>query len=153
MSDPHRELADGLARLDERYVAAIRAFAPPNPQFERDRIIASLANKREIAYVCGFLSEGENETALILSLVRDLLAADPQAETGHLLDEAWYYLRTSIDESWQLDTAAPSAIAAIRYLEAMLGRRIERALAAGERSALAEPPDADARELLEAFRS
>ncbi len=148
MSDIREAIATGLAALDDLYVEAIRTYAPPNPQFERDRIIRSLINKREIAYVCGFLSEGENEAALIFGLIRELLDVDPNAEIGHLLHEARYYLRTSVDPEWQLEAETPALATALRYLAIVVARRIARAAQAQVEPPLAELAEPDARALL-----
>ncbi len=149
MSDIREAIVTGLAALDDLYVEAIRTYAPPNPQFERDRIIRSLVNKREIAYVCGFLSEGENEAALIFGLIRELLDIDPSAEIGHLLDEARYYLRTSVDPEWQLDAEIPTLAGALRYLTIVLARRIARAAEGRVEPPLADVAESDSRTLME----
>ncbi len=117
-------LARELAELERIYADGIRAFLPENPQFERERIIAALANKREIAFVCGLLNEGENEAALILELIAGALERDPAAPIDHMLEEMAYYLRTSIDETWQLAARPPSATAAAIYLGAALAERV-----------------------------
>jgi hypothetical protein len=117
-------LAHGLARLEGIYADGIRAFLPRNPQFERERIIAELCNKREIAFACGLLNEGENEAALILELIARVRERDPAAPVGHMIDEMGYYLRTSIDPGWQLAERPPSATAAVAYLAAALDRRV-----------------------------
>ncbi len=144
----HDVIADGLERLDDLFVEAIRAFAPPNPQFERDRIIHALHNKRDVAYVCGFLSEGENEAVLIFGLIRDVLADDRDADVDHLLDEARYYLRTSVDPAWQLETDRPTVQAAFDYLARVLERRIARIAARGTDPSPADFVEPDARRLL-----
>jgi hypothetical protein len=117
-------LARGLAELERIYAEGIRAFLPQNAQFERERIIAALANKREIAFVCGLLNEGENEAALILELIARALERDPAAPVEHMVEEMAYYLRTSIDETWQLAARPPSATAAVIYLAAALEERV-----------------------------
>jgi hypothetical protein len=144
----HESIAAGLDRLDDLFVEAIRTFAPPNPQFERDRIVRDLTNKREVAYVCGFLSEGENEAVLIFGLIRDMLAADPDAVVDHLLDEARYYLRTSVDPAWQLEPDRPAPDAAFDYLALVLARRIGRVRARPADAPSANVAEPDARRLL-----
>ncbi len=124
LPDERARLAAGLPQLDALYRDLVRAAAPPNPQFERERIIAGALNPRELAFVFGALNEGENETALLLGLVAERYAADPDAPVAHLADEAWYYVRTSIDSDWQLDAGAPSLIAALVYLYAVLCERL-----------------------------
>jgi hypothetical protein len=138
-------LREGCARLECIYTELIRAYVPENPQFEVRRIIEDLRNKREIVFVMGLLSEGENEAALILALANEGLADAPDADVGHLLDEAWYYLRTSIDPLWQLDDGAPAAGAAFAYLLEVLETRRDalarlpaRVLPPGDPSRLAE---------------
>jgi hypothetical protein len=122
-SSEAERVALGLGALESLYVELISAFLPENPQFERDRIIGALPRKREIVYICGLFSEGENEAALILELIGETLARDSNAATDHLLDEMSYYLRTSIDPDWQLERSA-SAGAAACYLFAQLDARL-----------------------------
>jgi hypothetical protein len=101
----------------------IGARLSKSPLFEVERIIETLPVKREIVFVMGLLTEGENEAALLLALANDVLAATVDADVAHLIDEAWYYLRTSIDPAWQLDDEGPSAPAALAYLgETLQGR-------------------------------
>jgi hypothetical protein len=119
-------LARELARLEEIYADGIRAFLPENSLFERERIIAEVSNKREIAFVCGLLNEGENEAALILELIARARERDPAAPVEHMVEEMAYYLRTSIDPAWQLAARPPSATAAVAYLRAVLEARVSR---------------------------
>jgi len=121
-------LRAGLPRLHELFRDLIRAAVPPNPQFERERIIVDAANPRELVFLLGLLSEGENEAALVLELAAETTRAEPTAPIAHLIDEAWYYLRTSIDEGWQLDDGDPCAGAALAYLLVVLGERRDAAL-------------------------
>ncbi len=127
----------GVAALDALYRDLIRAYAPPNPQYERERIIAQAHAPRELAFVLGLLSEGENEAALLLELTAAVLRDNPQTNVEHLVDEAWYYLRTSIDDRWQLDDGLPSAGAALTYLELILSERRDRLRAAEREQPLA----------------
>jgi hypothetical protein len=120
MSEAER-LRTGLPKLNELFRDLVRAAVPPNPQFERERIIVHLPCPRELVFLLGLLSEGENEAALLL----ELIAADAAAPIGQMLDEAWYYLRTSIDAAWQLDDGEPSAAAALADLFAVLSERLE----------------------------
>jgi hypothetical protein len=112
------------ARLEEIYADLIRASLPPNPQFERERIIVALPNRREIVFILGLLSEGENEAALLLALVAATRHAQRDAPVDHLLDEAAYYLRTSIDETWQIEERRLSARGLETYLETLLANRL-----------------------------
>lgn len=139
------QLRIGCAALESLYGELIRAYVPQNPQFEVERIIDDLPVKREIVFIMGLLSEGENEAALLLALANDVLASDPTAEVAHLIDEGWYYLRTSIDPGWQIDDGLPSATAALAYLAELLRGRLAqlaslppRVVPAGEESSRAE---------------
>lgn len=125
LPDDAARLAAGLPQLHELYRDLIRAAAPPNPQFERERIIAQAANPRELVFLFGLLSEGENEAALLLELISTVLAADAAAPVAHIADEAWYYMRTSIDPDWQLDDGAPSMSAALAYVYDVLTERLD----------------------------
>jgi len=133
-------VALGLAALESLYLELISASLPENPQFERDRIVRALPRKREIVYIFGLLSEGENEAALILELIGETLARDSQAATDHLLEEMSYYLRTSIDAEWQLERSA-SAVAAISYLFAQLEERLQEIHASPKPPTLDFVPD------------
>jgi hypothetical protein len=135
-----RTLRDGCATLERLYGVLIRAYAPENPQYEVRRIVVDLRNKREIVFVMGLLSEGENEAGLILALANDALAAAPGDDVAHLIDEAWYYLRTSIDPLWQIDDGAPSAGAGLAYLIEVLERRRAALNALPPRTLAAEDP-------------
>lgn len=123
LSDQRARLHAGLPELHELYRDCVRAAAPPNPQFERERIIAQAPNPRELVFLFGLLNEGENEAALLLELVDAVYTADPQAPVAHIADEAWYYLRTSIDAHWQHDAGEPSLAAALAYLFSVLDDR------------------------------
>ena len=126
LPDERARLRAGVPALNELFRDVVRAAAPPNPQYERERIIAQAPVPRELVFLFGLLSEGENETALLLELVNGMYAADPRAVGDHVADEAWYYLRTSIDAQWQLDTGAPNLTAALAYLEIVLCQRLDR---------------------------
>ena len=122
----HARLRAGVTELEALYRDLIRAAAPPNPQFERERIIAQAPHPRELVFVFGLTSEGENEAGLLLELIASVVAAEPGAPIAHIADEAWYYLRTSIDPEWQLDDGSPSLSAALAYLYSVLCERLER---------------------------
>lgn len=152
-ADERARLRAGLPELHELYRDIVRAAAPPNRQYERERIIAQAANPRELVFLFGLLSEGENETALLLDLIDTVAAADPQAVTDHILDEAWYYLRTSIDPAWQLDDAAPSGAAALAYLYSVLSDRLDDLRQSPPAPLRAQRPPVDAEALLRSLRS
>jgi len=133
-------LRAGLPELDELFRDLVRAAAPPNPQFERERIIVRLPCPRELVFLLGLLSEGENEAALLLELIASVSAVDAAAPIEHMLDEAWYYLRTSIDAAWQLDDGEPSAAAALAYIFAVLCERLEALRGAIPPAGAAEEP-------------
>jgi hypothetical protein len=153
MNDDIAELCARIGELHAGYRDLLRAYAPPNPAYERERIIAQLANPRELIFVLGLLSEGENEAALLLDLICTVVAADPGAPTAHLADEAWYYLRTSIDPAWQLDPEPPSMSAALQYLLMILRERLARLRAEPAPSALADDVIDGRAELLRALRA
>ncbi len=148
----HERLRAGLPQLETLYRDLVRAAAPANPQFERERIIAQAGNPRELVFLFGLLSEGENEAALLLELVDAVLAAEPRSPVAHLADEAWYYLRTSIDADWQLDAGAPSLGAALAYLFAVLTRRLEQLRLAPPPVTLTASGEPEAARLLCALR-
>ncbi|HTJ27700.1 MAG TPA: hypothetical protein VMA36_16205 [Candidatus Limnocylindria bacterium] len=140
-------LREGCVQLERLYAELIRAYVPENPQYEVRRIVEDLHNKREIVYVMGLLSEGENEAALILALADAMLAQTPESEVSHLVDEAWYYLRTSIDPLWQLDDGTPSAGAALTYLREVLEARRDALALLPPRALPPDDPGRSARRL------
>ncbi len=153
LPSPSARLQWGLPELDALYRELIRAAVPANPQFERERIIAQAPYPRELVFLLGLLSEGENEAALLLELIARANAAQPGEPLGHLLDEAWYYLRTSIDTGWQLDDGEPSASAALAYLAGVLSQRLERLRASIPPPALAARQESGQADLLRSLRA
>jgi hypothetical protein len=129
-------LRAGLPELAGLFRDLIRAAVPPNPQFERERIIVQTHCPRELVFLLGSLSEGENEAALLLELVDSVTMAEPASPVGHMVDEAWYYLRTSIDTQWRLDEGEPSAAAALAYLFVVLTERLDGLQAGTGRAAV-----------------
>ncbi len=92
------------------------------------------------------LSEGENEAALIAGLAFAAITRDPTFDIAHLIREAWYYLRTSIDPEWQFDDPPATFGPALRYIGALVQQRV-----AAHVAPLALPsdaPDAGARRSL-----
>lgn len=145
-------LRTGLPQLHALFRDLIRAAVPPNPQFERERIIADAPNPRELVFLLGLLSEGENEAALLLELAAAVLRDEPGAPIAHIIDEAWYYLRTSIDDGWQLDDGRPCASAALAYLYAISSERLAELRRAELAPGLAARARPDRERLLRALR-
>jgi hypothetical protein len=117
---------DGLERLFDAALAA----ALPNPvALIFSDLPLAYQGKRDLVFALGMLDEGENECALIAGFIRDRLAAQPGADVSHLEREAWYYLRTSIDPTWQFDDGAASLPAALAYLARVLAERTATAAA------------------------
>jgi hypothetical protein len=94
--------------------------------------------KRDLVFALGLLNEGENECALIAGFIRDRVRESARADVAHLEREAWYYLRTSIDATWQFDDGEPSLPAALDYLAHALRARTAAARRAPRPPA--EPP-------------
>jgi hypothetical protein len=103
--------------------------------------------KRDLVFALGLLNEGENECALIAGFIRDRLRADRGADVAHMEREAWYYLRTSIDATWQFDTGDPSMPAAITFLMRRLAERTAIA-AVRVKPLLADESDPERRAIL-----
>ena len=61
---------------------------------------------------------------------------------SHILEEGWYYLRTSTDLGWQLDDQPVPVRAMFAYLDTVLRSRLERLERAVPREFRAsEPPE------------
>jgi hypothetical protein len=136
-----------LATLERRLEELERCFddaldaALPNPvALIFSDLPLAYQGKRDLVFAMDLLNEGENECALIACFARDRLRDDPDIGITHLEREAWYYLRTSIDATWQFDDGEPSLPAALAYLAIVLRERPP----AGERAALLGHLRADA---------
>jgi hypothetical protein len=129
------ELAGGLAELERQFGAALDAALPNPAALIFSDLPLGFQGKRDLVFALGLLEEGENEAALIAGLTGDRLRAEPSADVAHLIREAWYYLRTSIDPGWQFDDGAPSLPALLAYLTLVLRERPRR-MPAAERAAL-----------------
>jgi hypothetical protein len=130
----------GLEELERCFDDAL-AIALPNPvALIFSDLPLAYQGKRDLVFAMDLLNEGENECALIAGFVRDRLRDDPGADVAHMTREAWYYLRTSIDPTWQFDDGEPSLPAALAYLAIMLRARPP----AGERAALLRSLRSDA---------
>lgn len=143
----------GLDELDGLFAAALSAAVPNPAAFTFSELPLGFHGLRDLLFALGVLNEGENEAALIVGLARERLRHAPDAEVGHLAKEAWYYLRTSIDPTWQLDPEPPSIPAILAYLATVLGERIA-ALTATPPPGFTDPtPTAERRTLLQRLRT
>jgi hypothetical protein len=142
----------GLDELERLFGDALDATIPNPVALIFSDLPLAYQGKRDLVFAMGLLNEGENECALIAGFIRDRVRADAQADVSHLVREAWYYLRTSIDPTWQFDDGAPSLPAALDYLAYVLRERI--AAARNRPKAPDEPaPLAGAMEFLERLRT
>jgi hypothetical protein len=117
-------LGGELAALERIFDDALEA-AMPNPVALRfTDLDLGYQGKRDLVFGLALLEEGENEAALIAGLAHDALARDPAFDVAHLLREAWYYLRTSIDPQWQFDDPPDSFGPALAYIGALLRQRV-----------------------------
>jgi hypothetical protein len=129
----------GLAELEQCFDDALdTALSNPVALIFSDLPLA-YQGKRDLVFAMDLLNEGENECALIAGFVRDRLREEPGAGVAYMTREAWYYLRTSIDPTWQFDDGEPSLPAALTYLAIVLRERPP----AGERAALLQRLRAD----------
>jgi len=133
-------LERGLEELERCFDDALDAALPNPVALIFSDLPLAYQGKRDLVFAMDLLNEGENECALIAAFARDRLRDDPGAGIAHLEREAWYYLRTSIDATWQFDDGEPSLPAALAYLAIVLRERP----AAGEAAALLGRLRADA---------
>lgn len=112
-----------LDELERRFDDALDAALPNPVALIFSDLPLGYQGKRDLVFALDLFNEGENECALIAGFVRDRLRASSTADVTHLEREAWYYLRTSIDPTWQFDDGEPSLRAALAYLEQVLGER------------------------------
>jgi hypothetical protein len=144
-------LAGELAALERIFDDALEA-AMPNPVALRfTDLDLGFQGKRDLVFGLALLEEGENEAALIAGLAQDALARNPTFEIAHLLREAWYYLRTSIDPQWQFDDPPGSFGPALAYIGTLVGRRVA-ALTPPATLPSDAPDAAERRALLERLR-
>jgi hypothetical protein len=141
-----------LADLEARFDEALAAALPTPAALIFTDLPLAYQGKRDLLYALGLLDEGENEAALIAGLLFDRLRAAPDAEVAHLMREAWYYLRTSIDPAWQFDDGAPSLPALLAYLDRVLEERAATARALPRRGAPDDVPAAERAALLRRLR-
>jgi len=114
-----RDLDELERGFDDALVAAL-----PNPvALIFSDLPLGYQGKRDLVFALDLFNEGENECALIAGFVRDRLREAAATDVTHLEREAWYYLRTSIDPTWQFDDGEPSLHAALAYLTQVLAER------------------------------
>ena len=77
----------------------------------------------------------------------------PDHDIAPMLREAWYYLRTSADPSWQIDEGPPSIPAALDFLKTIVRERIAHARLAPPQPPPDVLPDTERKTLLRRFRS
>jgi hypothetical protein len=143
----------GLAELDTLFAAALSAAVPNPAALTFSEVALDFNAMRDLLFALGILNEGENEAALIVALARARLRHAPEAAITHLATEAWYYLRTSIDPTWQLNAGEPSIPAILAYLATILRERIA-ALSATPPEGIVDPtPPAERRALLERLQA
>jgi hypothetical protein len=116
-------LESGLEELERCFDAALEVALPNPVALIFSDLPLAYQGKRDLVFALDLLNEGENECALIAGFVRDRLREQPGADVAHLEREAWYYLRTSIDPTWQFDDGDPSLPAALNYLMQVLRER------------------------------
>jgi hypothetical protein len=117
----------GTSELERGFDAALDAALPNPVALIFSDLPLAYQGKRDLVFALALLNEGENECALIAGFALDRLQADPGADIAHLEREGWYYLRTSIDPTWQFDDGEPSLPAALAYLAHVLRERTELA--------------------------
>lgn len=143
----------GLAELDTLFAAALSAAVPNPAALTFSEMGLDFHAMRDLLFALGILNEGENEAALIVGLTRARLRHAPEADVAHLATEAWYYLRTSIDPTWQLGAGEPSIPAILAYLATIVRERIA-ALSATPPEPFTDPtPAKERRALLERLRA
>ena len=148
-----KDIDRGLAELDTVFATALAAAVPYPAALTFSEMNLDYNAMRDLLFALGVLNEGENEAALIVGMTRARLRHAPDAPIDHLEREAWYYLRTSIDPTWQLDGGTPSIPAILAYLTTILRERIA-ALSADPPKVYADPtPPEERRALLERLRS
>lgn len=142
-----------LAELERTFDDALEAALPNPVALIFSDLPLAYQGKRDLVFALDLLNEGENECALIAGFVRDRLREQPGADVAHLVREAWYYLRTSIDPTWQFDDGEPSLSAAIAYLNQVLLDRTNAARSAPRRTCTDPTPGNERAALLRRLRS
>jgi len=126
-----------LTALERDFDDALTAALPNPVALIFSDLPLAYQGKRDLVFAMDLLNEGENECALIAGFVRERLREAPAADVAHMTREAWYYLRTSIDATWQFDDGEPSLLAALAYLTHVMRERTDTA------RAMPRPPSRD----------
>ncbi len=142
-----------LEELERCFDDALDATLPNPVALIFSDLPLAYQGKRDLVFALDLLNEGENECALIAGFVRDRLRAQAGTGVAHLEREAWYYLRTSIDPTWQFDDGEPSLPAAVAYLIHVLRERTQAARSAPLRRKPDPTPSAARAALLTSLRS
>jgi hypothetical protein len=139
-------LADDLAVLERLFDDALDAVLPNPAALRFTDLPLGFQGKRDLVFALALLEEGENEAALIAGLAHAAIVRDPQFDAAHLVREAWYYLRTSIDPNWQFDDTPATFGPALAYIGTLLEVRVANCA----RTAIApcNEPDAETRRAL-----
>jgi hypothetical protein len=143
----------GTAELEHAFDAALDAALPNPVALIFSDLPLAYQGKRDLIFALDLFNEGENECALICGFARDRLRDDATADIAHLEREGWYYLRTSIDPTWQFDDGAPSLPAALAYLAQVLHERTDAVRAAPRPPSHDVTPSAQRAALLRRLRS
>jgi hypothetical protein len=142
-----------LEELELRFNDALDAGLPNPVALIFSDLPLVYQGKRDLVFALDLLNEGENECALIAGFVRDRLREEPDADVAHMTREAWYYLRTSIDPTWQFDDGEPSLSAALAYLARVLRERTDAVRAAPRPANVDATPSGERAALLRDLRS
>jgi hypothetical protein len=142
-----------LGELERDFDDALEAALPNPVALIFSDLPLAYQGKRDLVFALDLLNEGENECALIAGFVRDRLREAPGADVAHLTREAWYYLRTSIDPTWQFDDGEPSIPAALAYLSHVLRERTDAARTAPRPPPRDTTPGAERAALLRRLRA
>jgi hypothetical protein len=118
-------MESGLDELERCFDDALNAALPNPVALIFSDLPLAYQGKRDLVFAMDLLNEGENECALIAGFVRDRLRDEPGADVAHMTREALYYLRTSIDPTWQFDDDEPSLPAALAYVARVLRERTD----------------------------
>jgi hypothetical protein len=147
------QIERGTAELERVFDAALDAALPNPVALIFSDLPLAYQGKRDLVFALDLLNEGENECALICGFARERLRDDATADITHLEREGWYYLRTSIDPTWQFDDGAPSLTAGLAYLAHVLRERTVALRAASHPERSDVTPSAERATLLQRLRS